>query len=105
MRHDIFESRKCVHIKLPKEIHASLREKLFRHNITMQDLFQDYAESIADDNLRAEKTIQRLVSKKIKAIIEGDVKKRENKGLIMGELDSNTLYNLLEEAEKKNNEK
>lgn len=105
MRHDIFESRKCVHIKLPKEIHASLREKLFRHNITMQDLFQDYAESIADDSIRAEKTIQRLVSKKIKSIIESDVKKRENKGLIMGELDSNTLYNLLEEAEKNNNEK
>lgn len=105
MRHDIFESRKCVHIKLPKEIHATLREKLFRHNVTMQDLFQDYAEIIAEDNVRADKTIQRLVSKKMKSMIEGDTKKRENKGLMMSELDSDTLYNLLEEAEKNKNEK
>lgn len=105
MRHDIFESRKCVHIKLPKEIHATLREKLFRHNVTMQDLFQDYAEIISEDNARAEKTIQRLVGKKMRSMIEGDSKKRENKGLMMSELDSNTLYNLLEEAEKNKNEK
>ena len=105
MRNDIFESRKCVHIKLPKELHATLREKLFRHNVTMQDLFQDYAEVIAEDSSRAERAVQKIVNKKLRAIIEGDVKKKENKGLMMGELDSNTLYNLLEEAEKNNNEK
>jgi len=104
MRHDIFESRKCVHIKLPKELHASLREKLFSHNVTMQDLFQDYAEYIVEDN-RSEKNIQKIVSKKLKAYIENDVKKKQVKGLMMGELDSNTLYNLLEEAQKNNHEK
>ena len=94
-----------MHIKLPKELHATLREKLFRHNVTMQDLFQDYAEVIAEDSSRAERAVQKIVNKKLRAIIEGDVKKKENKGLMMGELDSNTLYNLLEEAEKNNNEK
>jgi len=71
----------------------------------MQDLFQDYAESIAEDASRADRVIQKIVSRKLKAFIEGDSKKKENKGLMMGELDSNTLYNLLEEAEKNSNEK
>jgi hypothetical protein len=70
----------------------------------MQDLFQDYAEYIVEDN-RSEKNIQKIVSKKLKAYIENDVKKKQVKGLMMGELDSNTLYNLLEEAQKNNHEK
>ena len=37
MRSDIFEERKSVHIKLDKDVHYAIREKLFRHNITMQD--------------------------------------------------------------------
>lgn len=107
MRSDLFQSRKCVHIKIPKEVHATLREKMFKHNLTMQELFSDYAETMAEDSMKAERTFERLVSKRIKAMLE-DAKanrKKQIKGLMMGELDSNTLYSLLEEAEKTNNEK
>jgi hypothetical protein len=69
----------------------------------MQELFEDYSEILAEDSPRSEKIIQRVVSKKLKALIEGG-KKRESKALIMSELDSDTLYNLLEEAERRSNE-
>lgn len=107
MRNDIFQSRKTVHIKIPKEVHATLREKMFKHNLTMQELFQDYAIMMAEDSIRAEKTFERLSARRIKVMLE-DAKanrKKERKDLMLGELDSNTLYSLLEEAEKNSDEK
>lgn len=101
MRADIYFNRKSIHIKLPKDLHASLREKLFKHSLTMQDLFEDYTEILVTDSARAERIIQRVVTKKIKAIIEG---KRDTNSLVMGELDSDTLYNLLEASERKQND-
>lgn len=104
MRNDIFVSRKSVHIKLPKELHAILRQKLFKHNLTMQDMFEEYSSILVEDSQRSDKNIQRVVTKKMKAIMEGKGRKKERKELIMGELDSDTLYNLLEETERHNDE-
>ena len=107
MRRDIFQSRKCVHIKISKEAHATLREKMFKHNLTMQELFEDYAESMAEDSAKAERIFERLVSKRVKALFEQvksqvkGKKKRERKDLMIGELDSNLLYSLLEEETEK----
>ena len=101
MRNDIFQSRKTVHIKIPKEVHATLREKMFKHNLTMQDVFQDLAEVLVSDPSRCEKLVQKIVTKKLKRILEGRTPHKESKKMIMGELDSDTLYSLLEENEKK----
>lgn len=64
----------------------------------MQDLFEDYADILASDTSKAEKIIERITIKKIKSMIEG---KRSENRLVMGELDSDTLYNLIEASEKK----
>ena len=98
MRSDIFFIRKSVHIKLLKDSHTALREKLFKHGVTMQDLFEDYADILVSDTAKAEKIIERITIKKIKSMIEG---KRSENRLVMGELDSDTLYNLIEASEKK----
>ena len=99
MRHDLFYGRKSVHVKLTKETHAALREKLFRHGITMQDLFQEAADMVLNESISAEKLLQRVAKKKLKATLE---KMPRAKSFHLGELDSETLYNLLEDSDVNN---
>lgn len=99
MRYDLFQGKKSVHVKLTKESHAALREKLFRYGITMQDLFQEAADMILTDNDRADKFLQKIVKKRMAAALE---KIDRQKKLSLGDFDSETLYNLLEEAEASN---
>ena len=93
MRYDIFSGKKSVHVKLTKETHAALREKLFRHGMTMQDLFQEAAEMVLQDTASADKLIQRIFKKKMTSTLEKLDKKNRHS---MGQFDSETLYNLLE---------
>ena len=95
MRHDLFYGRKSVHVKLTKEVHTSLREKLFRYGITMQDLFHEAAEQALSESPKAEKLLQKVAKKKLVATLE---KTNRNQHLRIGELDSETLYNLLEDT-------
>lgn len=97
MRFDIFQDRKSVHIKLTKESHAALREKLFKHGLTMQDVFEELTTVILSDSSRADKIIQGIIKKKIRAQIEG-VKKSGRK--TMDQFDADTLYNLIEEGQE-----
>ena len=38
---NIFIDKKSIHFKLRTDIHAALRTTLFKHNITMQELFDE----------------------------------------------------------------
>ena len=93
MKHDLFFTRKSVHVKLSKEIHTSLREKLFKYGITMQDLFHEAAEMAVLDGIRSEKLLEKISRKKLLASLD---KIDRSKKLNLGELDSETMYNLLE---------
>ncbi len=93
MKHDLFFGKKSVHIKLSKDIHATLREKLFRHGITMQDLFHEAAEMAVHDGVRSEKLLEKISKKKLLAHLE---KLDHSKNSRFSELDSETMYNLLE---------
>lgn len=97
MRFDIFQDRKSVHIKLSKESHAALREKLFKHCLTMQDVFEEITNVILSDSVRADRIIQEIIKKKIKQQIEG-IKKSSRQPV--EEYDANTLYNLIEEGQE-----
>ena len=97
MRTDLFEDRKCVHIKLTKEVHFALRAKLFKHNISMQELFDEFARLVASDSSRGQYVIDSIVNRKIKEAISGERRKRET----IGEFDSETLYNMINNSEKK----
>lgn len=96
MRHDLFFHKKSVHVKLTKEVHTSLREKLFRHGITMQDLFQEAAEMILMEGPKSEKLLEKISKKKLLASVE---KINRSQSMQLGELDSDTLYNLLEDSD------
>ena len=93
MRHDIFFGRKSVHIKLARDVHTALREKLFKHGITMQDLFHEAAEMAVHDGVRSEKLLERISKKKLLASLE---KLDSVKNTRIGELDVDIMYNLLE---------
>jgi hypothetical protein len=98
LRHDVFVDKKSVHVKLTKEVHAALREKLFRSGITMQDLFQETAEMVLSESPKAQKLIENIAKKKMRLYLEG---MRRGQVHAIGALDSETLYNLLEQNDKR----
>ena len=99
MRHDIFQDRKSIHIKLSKEAHASLREKLFKFGLTMQDVYEELTDIVLSDSGRADRLIQGIIKKKIKEQIDG-TKKNSKQRRPMDEFDAETLYNLIEEGQE-----
>lgn len=96
MRTDVFFNKKSVHVKLTRETHTLLREKLFRHGITMQDLFQEAAEMAVSDGIRSDKLLEKIAKKKLLASLQ---KIDNNQKTVIGDLDSEMLYNLLEETD------
>lgn len=95
MRADILFNKKSVHIKLDKEIHHTLREKLLKYDITMQDFFHDAAELILVESQRSENILQKLVKKKLLSSIENSKNKKDSFSDIV---DNDLLYSLLEES-------
>lgn len=95
MRHDLFFHKKSVHVKLTKEVHTALREKLFRHGITMQDLFHEAAEMVLLEGPKADRLLEKISKKKLLSALE---KVNRHQNMQLGELDSDTLYNLLEDS-------
>lgn len=94
MRTDAFFNKKSVHVKLTKEVHTLLREKLFRHGITMQDLFQEAAEMAVHEGVRSERLLEKIARKKLIASLEKPTKSQIG---TTSEIDSEIMYNLLEE--------
>jgi len=95
MRTDLFQDRKCVHVKLDKDVHASLRAKLFQHNLSMQEVFDEFAKLFVTEDSRANRIVEQLVMRKVKEAIEGKPKKLDRS---VNELDHDTLYDLIEEG-------
>lgn len=96
MRTDLLQDRKCVHVKLDKEVHAALRARLFQHNLSMQEVFDEFAKLIATDDRSANRIVENLVMRKVKEAIEGKPKRQRDRSV--GELDHDTLYDLIEEG-------
>ncbi len=90
---DLFQSRKGVHIKLDKTTHTALRTKLFLHNLTMQEFFDEFAKAYVSGDVRATKIIDTMVLRSVQFHIEG--KKEVRKEKRMSELDAEKLYDLI----------
>jgi len=99
MRTDLFISKKCVHIKLDKDVHTALRSKLFRHNVTMQDLFEECATMVATDAAKGQSMVEAIVRRKINEALTG--KKKKRKEIVVNEVDTDTLYNMINESKDK----
>ena len=96
MRTDILQDKKCVHVKLDKDVHAALRAKLFQHNLSMQEVFDEFAKLIASDDARAGRMLEQLVMRKVKEAIDGKPKRTRDRSV--NELDHDALYDLIEEG-------
>jgi hypothetical protein len=96
IRTDILHERKGIHIKLKKDVHLKLREKLFHHQLSMQWIFDEFARLIINEDKRAMKIIEDLALRRARESLEKPVKKsiEYNRGNI-SELDHNTLYNMI----------
>lgn len=95
MRTDLLQDRKCIHVKLDKDVHASLRAKLFQHNLSMQELFNEFAKLVVSDDHKAGIIIERLVMRKVREAIDGKPKRSRDRSI--NELDHDALYDLIEE--------
>lgn len=92
---DIFVDKKSIHFKLDKELHYALRAKLFKHNITMQELFDEFARLVATDTARGQTIIESIINKKVKKVLGGSTRAKRKKKESFNELDSETLYNMI----------
>lgn len=92
MRTDVFVDKKCIHVKLDKETHTALRSKLFKHNVSMQDLFEECARLVATETQRGQLIIEAIVNRKIKEAISGVKRKKESR---IDDVDVETLYNMI----------
>ena len=99
MRYDLFESKKSVHVKFTKEMHAALRMKLFQSGLTMQDLFFYAAQRALGDGPDAEKFLTKISKLKMQRALS-EIRGRSAKFHI-GELDSETLYSLMDDQNGK----
>jgi hypothetical protein len=65
-----FETKKSVHINIPRETHALVRSQCFKYNLTMQDIFEELAQMIAAEEPEAIEMMSNLSMKKRDASIK-----------------------------------
>jgi hypothetical protein len=90
IRPDVFQDRKCLHIKLKKETHADFKIALFKLGLSMQEVFEEFARQAGDGKGPAIKILNSASKKKLKAILSG--KPRSRKKEKFGQLDVESLY-------------
>ena len=95
MRGDLLCKKKCVHIKLSKEVHAALRSKLFEQGVSMQEVFDEFACRIAQADHSAIKIVERLAERKLQESLLSLEDRKKLKDESLGELDRETLYDLI----------
>jgi len=100
VRSDVLADKKGVHIKLDKHVHYELRALAFKMNLSMQELFQEFATQLVNEEKHAVYLVDNLVMNKIKRSIEnlGMKPKREEKSI--NELDHDSLYGLIEDSRR-----
>lgn len=101
IRTDILHDRKCVHVKLKKEVYLRLREKLFSYQLSLQSVFDEFSNLIVEDERRATRILEDLAMKKAKEELEKPTRKFPGSKERIDELDHNTLYNMINSEDSK----
>jgi hypothetical protein len=66
----LLESRKCIHLKLPSDLHADLRVFAFKKKISVQAIFEEFAQQVVSGNLHFEKCVDNLLERKKKKLLK-----------------------------------
>lgn len=93
MRPDLFRDKKCIHIKLTKEVHAGLRSVLFTRGMSMQEVHEELSRLIATGDKRLERILDEYARRRVQQQID-KLKAPKSKERI-GELDQDALYDLI----------
>jgi len=99
MRFDTFVDKKSIHFKLDKDVHLALRAKLFKYNISMQELFDEFAILVVTDVPKARSIVESILNKRMKSVLSGEKKRKKKKREVFNEVDTDTLYNMINESE------
>ena len=105
IRTDILHDRKCIHVKLKKDVHLRLREKLFGYQLSIQSVFDEFASLIVFEDRRAIKMLEELAIKRAQAELEKPLRKFAGSRERVDELDHNTLYNMINAEDKREKRK
>jgi len=101
MRSDIFVDKKSVHFKLDKDVHLALRAKLFKYNISMQELFDEFARLVVADVPKANSVVDSIVGKKIRSTLaNGPSKRRRKKEAVTTDFEADALYDMINGTEE-----
>jgi|SRR6478735_9601550 len=100
MRPDLFQDRKCIHVKIDKHVHAELRSRLFRHNLSMQEVFDEFAKLFVSDDVKANRIVENLVKRKLKETIEALSEPKQRRDRSFNDLDHDALYDLIDEGQE-----
>jgi len=94
----MFEDRKSIHIKLSKDVHFALRAKLFKHNISMQELFDEFARMVATDMPKGQAVLNSIIGRKTKSVLSSPSKKKKEP---IRNFDADVLYDLINGTDDK----
>jgi len=97
-RVDLFQDRKCIHIRLEKDVHTAFRQLMFEYGLSMQEIINEFARRASEKDPKAIKIIDQYakfkIDEQLKKLQSPVVKKANEK---VSELDHDTLYDLIEE--------
>lgn len=92
---DIFQDKKCIHVKLKKETHTELKIILFKRGISMQEAFEEFAVQAISNTSSGRKILKSVAKRKLEEQINGKVKNKIRIPPRMSELDIETLYEVI----------
>lgn len=106
MKHDVLKDKKCIHVTIDKETHAKLRARLFIDGLSMQQIFEEFAQCLVNGDNRATRIVEALTARQLKEALEPLAHPKAGVGTMkISELDHDAIYNLIgedrEEAVKK----
>lgn len=90
----MFSDKKCVHIKLNADTHIALKAILFKKKISIQELFEEFAQQIISEKSFGKKVVDSLYNKKVEAFLSG--RKRINTPpKLMSNIDVDIIYDAI----------
>lgn len=60
----VLDPRKCVHIKIPSDLHAEMRVFSFQKKLSLQEMFIEFCQLIIDGDSHTHRVMDDLVKRK-----------------------------------------
>lgn len=92
---DIFRDKKCIHIKLNKETHTALKILLFEKKMSMQEVFEEFAQQLVEQTTSGKKVLRSVSTKKMEAFLAGRTRLIRKQPEKMNEVDVDSLYDVI----------